>query len=54
VAIGQPFEVANKIRAPIPAPNNTHRNWFFHMIVDRSVCRLFTATLFAALVVGAG
>jgi hypothetical protein len=31
VTIGKPFEVANKIGAPIPTSNHAHNDWFFHI-----------------------
>jgi hypothetical protein len=30
IAIGQPFEVPNKIRPPISAADHSHHNWLFH------------------------
>src|SRR5271157_1413590 len=37
MAIGQPFEVANEIGAPISTADNTHNDSFFHNItIDRS------------------
>src|SRR5271157_2427241 len=34
IAIGQSFEVANKIGAPVSASDHTHNDWFFHITAN--------------------
>jgi hypothetical protein len=49
IAIGQPFEIANEIGAPISASDNTHNDWFFHITANdpRLSCRPWPISVLA-------
>jgi len=40
IAIGQSFEVANKIGAPVSASDHTHNDWIFHITANSSALKL--------------
>ena len=42
IAIGQPFEIANKIGSPIPASDHPHDDWLFHNTVTKISTFYFT------------